>query len=637
MGRELTNSSHFLHSPPIFETLPKNAALRWGRGRRLATPTGTIQWDFTANDAALGNGGLNCAAVNTNDSGGGIFSNDAVVGVIKGLLAQGFRYSLDEPVSIACELHPIGHVFDPSSFYQCSGTPHPLTRAYGAPVYPSLSNIFAHIAPPRRVNTGGPALDGEKPWEEGQCTGCSSFTDPSALLIDTTGLVDPAPQSVYKTAFYLQSHPDGAMTFVVNELVKYEKYKVRLHFASIFPATATGACLETVTVNGSSRVIDPYTGPAKATIVNFDDVSPDNNSHITVTIRPQNTNGAAMVSGVEVLMNPLVPVAQDSLKSDIVACFPANAPIEKVVYGNNVFVSGRSGLVMFSEDNGGTWQPAAGPLQSSAASLMFANGRFIGVAADEQQSALISSQNGRDWISHRSEPGVSLYGIVYGNGLLVATGQALEKQIIAVSSDLEKWTFVESPTTNFIYSLVFGNGRFVANDNQSSVLTSVDGTNWTRLEMQYPVIDPSCVTNCATWRYFGTLLGTENGFVTYAIASAKPISSHDTAKYSASLFTSPDAASWSRGPEMLVAPFSEGFFYANGDFIFFPTRTKSPDLINWERFELPEYPSEVGAFDSWRIRSIAFGNSNWVVTGILPRGARRGKTCFLHGVTRTFY
>ncbi len=68
-----------------FTQLSKNAALRWGKARRLPTPTGTIQWDFTANDVALGNGGLNYATANTNDSGGGIFVDDRIIGVLKGL------------------------------------------------------------------------------------------------------------------------------------------------------------------------------------------------------------------------------------------------------------------------------------------------------------------------------------------------------------------------------------------------------------------------------------------------------------------------------------------------------------------------------------------------------------------------
>src|SRR5690606_38154860 len=114
-----------------------------GQGRRLLPPGGTIRWDFTRDDPLIGNAGLNCAGVNTNDSGGGTFVGDALVGIITGLLAQGFRTSLEDPATPGCFLNRQGHFFDASGYYRCTDSRPPLTRAHGAAVYPSLSNIFA--------------------------------------------------------------------------------------------------------------------------------------------------------------------------------------------------------------------------------------------------------------------------------------------------------------------------------------------------------------------------------------------------------------------------------------------------------------------------------------------------------------
>ncbi len=386
-------------------------------------------------------------------------------------MAQGFRYSLDEPVTAECDLHPAGHLFDPSTFYRCTNPSPPITRAYGAPVYPSLSNIFAHIAPPRRVNAGGTALTGEQLWEEGGCAGCSSFTDVSALPINPSGLVDAAPQAIYKSAAYIEGQPAGVMTFKLSELVKYEKYKVRLHFASIFPASAMGSCLENVMVNGSSRVIDPYTGPAKGTIMTFDDVSPDENSVISVAIPPQNPNGSAMICGIEVLMNPLIPVAADIIRWDLAATFPWLAV-------------GTNGIVVTSHDLK-KFSTSATPSSALLYSVTFGTKGFVAVGA---AGTVVQSDEGQNWRSQQLQP-LDLYGIAYGDGLYVAVGT---NGYVQVSADASSWT-VSRPTSVTLRDVCFGDGMFmtVAVGKPSFAHLSLDGISWSPVELPVNALSAS--------------------------------------------------------------------------------------------------------------------------------------------------
>ena len=92
---------------------------------------------------------------------------------------------------------------------------------------------------------------------------------------------------------------------------------------------------------------------------------------------------------------------------------------------------------------------------------------------------------------HGSPTQIPLYSVAYGNGILVAVGDG-----IITSPDRVTWTLRQSDTSASLTAIAYGNGEFVAlaalfdRDGGTSILTSMDGVNWTSrtLQTQMPVI-----------------------------------------------------------------------------------------------------------------------------------------------------
>src|ERR1017187_4220725 len=106
--------------------------------------------------------------------------------------------------------------------------------------------------------------------------------------------------------------------------------------------------------------------------------------------------------------------------------------------------------------------------------MTFGNGKFVGVG----YGPIMTSTNGVDWINQNY--GGYEYDVTYGNGVFVACH--LNKTLIT-SSDGIHWTSISIPFP--LEGIGFCNGLFVGGgyDMTSStggILTSPDGTNWTR-------------------------------------------------------------------------------------------------------------------------------------------------------------
>src|SRR5437899_8347993 len=95
---------------------------------------------------------------------------------------------------------------------------------------------------------------------------------------------------------------------------------------------------------------------------------------------------------------------------------------------------------------------------------------------------MASSPDGTNWSNQIFHQGLALYSIAYGNNQFVAVGQG---GLFLTSTDGSNWTTtVNSTFPGQWWDITFWNGRFVvlANtgylNNESSVFTSADGTNW---------------------------------------------------------------------------------------------------------------------------------------------------------------
>jgi len=128
----------------------------------------------------------------------------------------------------------------------------------------------------------------------------SSTTD----TIDMSGLVNPAPQSVYKTSRY------GSCTYTITNLTANTTYWVRLHFAESYWGAA-GSRLFNVSINGTSvlgafDIFAAAGGKDKAVIREFY-TSANGSGQMAVQFTTVADN--AQINGIEVLSpKPPVPV-----------------------------------------------------------------------------------------------------------------------------------------------------------------------------------------------------------------------------------------------------------------------------------------------------------------------------------------
>ena len=106
--------------------------------------------------------------------------------------------------------------------------------------------------------------------------------------------------------------------------------------------------------------------------------------------------------------------------------------------------------------------------------MTYGNGKFVAVG----YGPIMTSTNGVDWVNQNT--GGYEYDVTFGNGVFVACH--LNKTVIA-SSDGAHWTSISLPLS--IEGIGFCNGVFVGggydwSTSTGAILSSPDGTNWTR-------------------------------------------------------------------------------------------------------------------------------------------------------------
>jgi hypothetical protein len=143
-----------------------------------------------------------------------------------------------------------------------------------------------------QINNGGSAsspFTADQYYSGGRTYSVSS-------TINTTGVTDPAPQSVYRTERY------GTMTYTLPNLTPGASYKVRLHFAEIY-WTATGRRRFNVTINGTT-VLSNYdiyaeTGARYKAVVKEYTATANSSGQIVIQFTTITDN--AKIGGIEVI------------------------------------------------------------------------------------------------------------------------------------------------------------------------------------------------------------------------------------------------------------------------------------------------------------------------------------------------
>ena len=166
--------------------------------------------------------------------------------------------------------------------------------------------------------------------------------------------------------------------------------------------------------------------------------------------------------------------------------------LHSVIYENNLFVAVGSGNIIRTSSNGEEWAVrryvGKGELLSSA---VYAGGQFVIVGArgirdtngkiTGTRGVIVTSANGIIW-NERSLPGMVpfLNSITHDGRNFVAVGYS---EAIVTSSDGTNWSRTHpassSSTANHLVEVIHAAGRFIAVGRNGVVITSTDGTSWT--------------------------------------------------------------------------------------------------------------------------------------------------------------
>ncbi len=158
--------------------------------------------------------------------------------------------------------------------------------------------------------------------------------------------------------------------------------------------------------------------------------------------------------------------------------------------GSRLVVVGDSGTIFAGDYNytstdprGVTaWmQPTSLPVGTTSLSAVIFSGQFVALGID---GSILTSADGLTWtLATGSIPSASMNGLAFGSvsgtGTYVAVGNGGN---IFTSSDLAvTWTPAVSNPSNGsdLFGVAFLNGGFVATGAKGTLLTSVDGNNWT--------------------------------------------------------------------------------------------------------------------------------------------------------------
>jgi len=142
---------------------------------------------------------------------------------------------------------------------------------------------------------------------------------------------------------------------------------------------------------------------------------------------------------------------------------------------NQRFVGAISNGLIYSGDNGVTWNSHGFVPAESLNGLYYVHDRFIGTCAN---GSLILSPYGINWSDYSTPSSASLQGATYGNNTFVVVGYGGE--VVTSQDNGATWQVQTSVTSNNLRSVAYGNGTFVAaGGSNGDVITSTDGIAWT--------------------------------------------------------------------------------------------------------------------------------------------------------------
>ncbi len=161
-----------------------------------------------------------------------------------------------------------------------------------------LTAIAEGVQLPSVHTAGQYALNGGGGWFLGdQFFSAGGGAASNAASVDTSGVINPAPQAVY------QSERVGVFTYTIPYLIPARKYTVRLHFNE-FVFSQPGQRIFNVSINGTPVLSDfdivAQAGGRNKAIVEEFKVTASSDGQITIQFGPARVD-LAKVSGIEVI------------------------------------------------------------------------------------------------------------------------------------------------------------------------------------------------------------------------------------------------------------------------------------------------------------------------------------------------
>jgi hypothetical protein len=250
--------------------------------------------------------------------------------------------------------------------------------------------------------------------------------------------------------------------------------------------------------------------------------------------------------------------------------------------------------------DGINWTRVAEGFNHPLISIAYGNGMYVAVG---YKGAVVVSNDGQTWTG--APHGLAdVRGIAYGNGRYVAVGD--EKAW--TSTDGESWSSIAGPTAYQPAAITWANGTFVVVGRGGELLTSKDGTTWTRVELV--TRDLRAVIHDGTRFVVAgertTLFSTNGvewaGILSPELAAARALG-FGGGVYVLSRFgaggmrISTNAVNWE---PVLDAPSATALAYGNGRFVgvTFDGAAVSTDGVVWSRHEISReltFPSVVFA------------------------------------------
>ncbi len=258
----------------------------------------------------------------------------------------------------------------------------------------------------------------------------------------------------------------------------------------------------------------------------------------------------------------------------------ADGRLTGVAYGNGTFVAvGERGTILTSPD-GTAWTESSSGTERFLYAAAYGNGTFVAVG---EAGTILTSPDGDTWTARNSGTTDTLTAVCFGNGRFVCTAipgatetsasgtparpkpvpeQGLAQDVLT-SSDTVHWMTVCGTMDN-LSGLAYGSGNFVAVGPGNAVLTSPDGSKWTRREFAFNGVD-----------HFDSIAYGNGRFVL-----AERLLPHE-----GSLVASLDGASWDWSQSSVRLDrvinglaYTNGVFMAVGDYGRIMT---SPDGVAW--------------------------------------------------------